>query len=84
MIDPELKNHLEKIEDELSHLRISTTGTFNTLWRGCLYGAGYIIGAALIIVIVGWILNVVGIIPAFGREVADFRTALDNISHTVK
>jgi hypothetical protein len=84
MIDPELKGYLEKIEDDLSRMRIASTGIWHTLWRGCVYGAGYVIGAALIIVIVGWILNLVGVIPAFGREVTDFRTALENIGNTVK
>jgi hypothetical protein len=79
MIDPELKSHLEKIEDELSHMRRVSTGIWHTLWRGCVYGAGYIIGAVIIIVIAGWILNVIGIIPAFSREVTDFQTVLQNI-----
>jgi len=84
MIDPELKSHLEKIEDELSHMRKVSTGIWHTLWRGCIYGAGYVVGAVLIIVIVGWILNIIGVIPAFSREVTEFRTALENIGGTVK
>ena len=84
MIDPELKNHLEKIENELSHMRIASTGIWHTLWRGCIYGAGYVIGAVLIIVIAGWILNLVGIIPSFSHEVTEFRTALGNIGGAVK
>ena len=79
MIDPELKSHLEKIEDELSHMRRVSTGIWYTLWRGCIYGAGYVIGAVIIIVIAGWILNIIGVIPAFSREVTDFQTVLKNI-----
>ena len=59
MIDPELKNHLEKIEDDLAHMRNVSTGLWHTLWRGCVYGAGYVIGALIVIVIIGWILNLV-------------------------
>ena len=84
MIDPELKSHLEKIEDELSNMRMMSTGTWNTLWRGCIYGAGYVVGAAIIIVIVGWVLNIIGVIPAFSREVTDFQTALSNVGGTIK
>jgi hypothetical protein len=79
MIDPELKSHLEKIEDELLHTRRISTGIWHTLWRGCFYGAGYIIGAVIIIVIAGWILNIIGVIPAFSLEVSDFQKALENI-----
>jgi hypothetical protein len=84
MIDAELKSHLEKIETELSHMRIASTGIWRTLWRGCIYGAGYVIGAVIIIVIAGWILNLVGIIPSFSHEVTEFRTALENIGGSVK
>jgi uncharacterized membrane protein YkgB len=84
MIDPELKVHLEKIEADLSHMRTVSTGIWHTLWRGCVYGAGYVIGAVFVIVIVGWILNIVGIIPALNQQVLEFRTALQNIGNTVK
>jgi hypothetical protein len=84
MIDPELKIHLEKIETELSRMRMESTGVWRTLWRGCIYGAGYVIGAVLIIVIIGWILNIIGVIPALDHQVTEFRTALENISGSVK
>jgi len=84
MNDQELKKHLEIIEDELVKMRKRTTGVSHALWRGIVYGAGYIIGTLLVIIIVGWILNIVGIIPAFSREVTDFRTALEKVGSTVK
>jgi len=84
MIDPELKAHLEKIEDELAHMRRVSTGVWHTLWRGCIYGAGYVVGAVVIIVIAGWILNVIGVIPEFSRQVVEFQTALGNIGGTIK
>jgi uncharacterized membrane protein YkgB len=84
MIDPQLNIHLEKIENELSHMRKRTTGVWHTLWRGCIYGAGYVIGAVVIIVVVGWILNLVGIIPSFSHGATEFRTALGNIGGAVK
>ncbi len=84
MIDPDLKSHLEKIEHELAYMRKVSTSLSATLWRGCIYGAGYVIGAVLIIVVVGWVLNIVGVIPAFNQQVSEFRTALENIGRTVK
>lgn len=79
MIDPELKEHLEKIENELVLMRKRTIGVPHTLWHGVIYGAGYVVGAVLVIVIIGWILNIIGIIPAFSLQVSEFRTALENI-----
>jgi uncharacterized membrane protein YkgB len=84
MIDPELKDDLENIEKKLSHMDKVATGTWRTLWRGCVYGAGYVIGAIIIIVVVGWILNILGVIPALAHQVAEFRTALEHIGGTVK
>lgn len=79
MIDPELKEHLEKIESELVQMHQKTTSVLHALWRGVVYGAGYIVGIVLIIVVVGWVLNIVGVIPAFSREAAEFRAVLENI-----
>ena len=78
MIDPELEKNLEKIENKLSHLDRETTGTWRTLWHGVVYGAGYVIGAIIIIIVVGWILNIVGVIPVLAHQAAEFRTALQN------
>lgn len=84
MIDPELKEHLEKIENALKHSDKASNGLMRTFWKGAIYGAGYIIGAVIIIVIVGWILNIVGVIPAFTRQVVEFRTALQSVGGQVK
>jgi hypothetical protein len=84
MIDPELRDHLEKIEDHLSHMRVVSTSLWQVFLRGCLYGIGYVVGAVIIILVVGWILNIVGVIPAFTQWVAEFRTALQNVGGTVR
>lgn len=84
MIDPELKKHLEIIEDELAHMRKETVSLKSSLVRGLIYGAGYILGAALILVLIGWTLNVVGIIPAFKNQVNEFREALQHIGGPIK
>lgn len=82
-MNPELKNHLEKIEDELIQVRKSLTGFSSYFVRGILQGAGYIVGAAIILTIIGWILNIAGVIPAFSNAVNEFRTSVDRIGGTV-
>jgi hypothetical protein len=84
MLDPELEDNLKKIETELSHMDKASTGTGRTFWRGFIYGAGYVIGVIVIIVVVGWILDVVGIIPALNNQVAEFRMALERIGGPIK
>jgi hypothetical protein len=84
MIDPELKNNLEKIEDELKRVDKNANGMWRTFWRGVVYGAGYVVGAIIILVIAGWILNIIGVIPAFTNQVNEFRSALESVKQTGK
>ncbi len=84
MIEPELEKHLESIEKELVDLRHDSGSLANSFRRGVFYGAGYVVGAVLIIVLVGWILNIIGVIPALNAQVKDFRSALDRIGGPIK
>ena len=84
MIDPELEDDLKKIDAKLSHMDKVASGSWRTLWRGVIYGAGYVIGAIVVIVVVGWILDAVGVIPALNNQVTEFRMALEHIGATVK
>jgi hypothetical protein len=84
MIDPELKEHLEKLEREVIKLRKDMTSLWQVFARGLINGAGYVVGAAIILTLIGWILNAVGVIPAFTQGVNEFRTSIDRIGGTVK
>ncbi len=84
MLDPDLKEHLIAIEKELVQIRRSSGGYASNLMRGILYGAGYVLGVALIIVIIGWVLNKIGVIPQISNQVNAFRAALDRIGGGVK
>jgi hypothetical protein len=53
MIDPELKSHLETIEEELRVLRKTSNGFSSVFIRGLVYGAGYVVGAVFVVIIVG-------------------------------
>lgn len=84
MLDPELKSHLETIEKELVSLRRATSSLPSTMMRGIFHGAGYVVGAAVIVFIIGWVLNVMGIFPAFSEQVKEFRSALDQVPRPLK
>lgn len=84
MIDPELQHHLEKIEQEIKAFHKSSSGFSSTLVRGLIYGAGTVLGAILIVIVVGWVLNIIGVIPAFTDQVNEFRAALDRFSAPIK
>lgn len=84
MIDPELKTHLETIEKELVTLHKDLNSLSASFRKGIFYGAGYVIGIIFIIVVVGWVLNIIGVIPAFNDQVNAFRVALERIGGPIK
>ncbi len=84
MIDPELKTHLKAIEKEVTVLRKELTDLRPVFLRGVVNGAGYVVGGAIILTLIGWILNAVGVIPAFTQGVSEFRESIDRIGATVR
>lgn len=42
---------------------------WKTFYGGVLYGFGSVIGAVLALAILGWVLNIIGVIPAFKNQV---------------
>ncbi len=84
MIDPELKTHLETIEKEVVTLRKKMTALPLVFMRGTVNGAGYVVGAALVLTLIGWALNVVGVIPAFTQGVTEFRASVNRIGGTIR
>lgn len=67
MIDPELKAYLGEINKNLQKLgRPSKRQAF---LNGTLTGIGSIVGVAIAITFIGWILNFVGVIPAFSNQI---------------
>ena len=84
MIDPELKSHLNHIEKEVIVLRKELTNLRPVFIRGVVNGAGYVVGGAIILTLIGWMLNAVGVIPAFTQGVNEFRASIDRIGGTVR
>jgi Na+/melibiose symporter-like transporter len=69
MTEQEIKNYLESISRNLELIQKQTRGSkFTSLFTGMLSGFGSVIGAALALAIIGWILNFVGVIPALRNQ----------------
>lgn len=51
------------------------------LWKsfldGAVRGVGYLFGVVLALALIGWILNIVGVIPAFKEQVDSWRDLID-------
>jgi hypothetical protein len=75
MIDPELKHSLDKITASLGQIRRGIPW-WKALLNGVLSGLGSVLGVAIAIVVLSWILNIIGIIPAAKREVSNWQKLL--------
>ena len=63
MLEPELKTQLEKMDNHLVGIFHKTENLWRAFFRGMLQGIGSVVGIALAILLIGWILNVLGVIP---------------------
>ena len=80
MEDEELRKQLVELDTQLKKIS-KNTGT--PLWKsfvtGTLTGLGGVIGVAIALTIIGWVLNVVGVIPAFKHQVTIIEQDLNNL-----
>jgi uncharacterized membrane protein YGL010W len=76
MNEHEIKQVVEAIKKDTGSLVKLQGSVFRHLLNGILGGFGSVIGFALAIVVIGWILNFIGIIPAFKQEAAKWQDLL--------
>ncbi len=76
----EVEQLQEDIKSDLEDIKTLTGDSGTWFWRGIMQGAGAIIGSILMLILLGWVLSIVGIIPGFG-ELADYiRSYLDRVT----
>jgi hypothetical protein len=73
MIDPELKTELEKINRSLVGIFHKTESLPRAFLRGMLHGVGGIFGVVMAVVLIGWILNAIGVIPGFREQAREWK-----------
>ncbi len=73
MIDPELKGQLDQINQNLVLLQKKQgRGLWHSFFSGIMNALGYIAGLILIILILGWILQKMGLLTAFESQIQNF------------
>ena len=73
MIDPELQSYLSGINQHLVEIKKNQKhGIWRSFFNGMLSAFGYLFGLAFVIVMIGWILNKTGTLPAFKEELRNF------------
>jgi branched-subunit amino acid ABC-type transport system permease component len=81
-MEPDLKQHLQGIQEEIGEVSDKLGGNFWAFFRGLIGGFGSVIGAFLALLIIGWVLNIIGIIPALKNKVEQWQGTLSNAQQT--
>ena len=83
MTEQDFQKEITEIKNELKGIR---KNTHSPVWRsfvtGTLSGLGSIMGVAIALALIGFILNTVGVIPAFRNEVNRINQTLDQLRKT--
>jgi hypothetical protein len=69
----------DKKLDELNQNLAGINSKLGNLWfafgKGLLTGLGSVLGAGIAIILIGWFLNVIGVIPALSNTAEQWREA---------
>jgi len=80
-MDPKLQKDLRKIEGELKSIRQQTSpGWKRLILNGMLQGAGWVVGSIIGIILLGWLLSIMGVIPGFGQLASKVQAAVQERS----
>jgi hypothetical protein len=75
--DPEVRQ-LRQINRELRNIESNTSAKW-WIVHGMLYGAGWILGSLLAILLIGWVLSFLGIIPGLNKIALDISDAFSRV-----
>jgi len=72
--------HLERIETELEEIKDRTANPSRSLLMGILSGAGAVLGSILALIILGWLLSLLGVIPGFSSITTYLHSVVDRFN----
>src|SRR4051812_31542371 len=79
MIDPDLKVQLEQINQNLVAIeKKKGAGIWRSFFNGMFNALGYMVGLAIVVVIVGWILQKTGILKGVSDQVKSFMEIMNS------
>jgi hypothetical protein len=67
----EVEQLQEDIKSDLEDIKSLTGDSKTWFWRGIMQGAGAIVGSIFMLILLGWLLSILGVIPGVG-EIADY------------
>ncbi len=74
MIDPDLKTELDQLNKNLTEInkKSGRPGIWRSFFNGMFGALGYIVGIALIVVVLGWVLQKTGLLKPFQEQLKNF------------
>ena len=77
-------NKLQQINDNLIKIDKKLGNLWFSFGKGLLYGLGSVVGAGLAIILIGWFLTVIGVIPALKKTSDQWRAAIQQTQQDAK
>lgn len=84
MLDQLKDKRLEEINANLEGINKKLGSYWTAFGKGLLYGLGSVLGAGIAIIIIGWFLNVIGVIPALRSTSDQWRQAFQQQAQDAK
>ena len=80
MSDKEIQN----LNENIQKLNQRMNSPFLAFFKGILTGLGSVLGAGIAIILIGWFLNVIGVIPAFQQQATEWREAFTSTQQSAQ
>lgn len=74
MLDNLKDKRLEELNANLEGINRKLGNMWFAFGKGLLTGLGSVLGAGLAVILIGWFLNVIGVIPALQSTAEDWRS----------
>ncbi len=84
MIEHLNNKDVEKLNENLTTISARLGNMWLAFGKGLLTGFGSVLGAGLAIILIGWFLNVIGVIPALSNSATQWREAFQASSNDAK
>ncbi len=68
---------IKELTENMKRLNQTMSSAWLSFGKGLLGGLGSVLGAGIAIILIGWFLNVIGVIPAFREQANQWREAFE-------
>lgn len=80
LMDSELKQRVEEIQNSLNRIdKGINPSRWNLVIQGLWRGVGYLVGLVITVALLGWMLNLIGVIPFLTDFSQDMKSILDGV-----